>query len=107
MDPCYTFTGLNISVSYDYNCSSVNWTVTESSTSADVTTSTSDVIPQAAVWSLVGDVALAVTLGILSLVTIVGNAMVLHAVRTEQALQSVSESFSDHECSVSAYSGGE
>ena len=40
--------------------------------------------------ALTGDIALGIVLALLSLLTILGNAMVLHAVRTERALQSVS-----------------
>ena len=40
--------------------------------------------------ALTGDIALGIMLALLSLLTILGNAMVLHAVRTERALQSVS-----------------
>ena len=40
--------------------------------------------------TLLRDIALGTILGILSLLTFVGNAMVLHAVRTDKRLQTVS-----------------
>ena len=47
-------------------------------------------------WALrlIGDILLGIVLGFLCLLTAAGNAMVLHAVRTERALQSVSTSCS-------------
>ena len=40
--------------------------------------------------TLLRDIALGTVLGVLSLLTFVGNAMVLHAVRTDKRLQTVS-----------------
>ena len=49
-------------------------------------TSTEDNVPV----TLLRDIALGTVLGVLSLLTFVGNAMVLHAVRTDKRLQTVS-----------------
>lgn len=69
----------------DFNASESNWTWSGSSTVESVLNSSNSRIPAAIM------IPTGIMLYVLSLLTFVGNAMVLHAIRTEKRLQTVSK----------------
>ena len=75
----------NISSSNNVNGSHFFWEVTDDPSSLG-----NDLETHERALRVLGDILLGIVLGLLCLLTIVGNALVLHAVRTERALQSVS-----------------
>lgn len=64
----------------------INWSLATVNTTWGNDTSVEENVPV----TLLRDIALGTVLGALSLLTFLGNAMVLHAVRTDKRLQTVS-----------------